>query len=199
MDIHSVLSEYQDDIQAVEKEVKSIYASSFASHFESVDELYRRMQNKTHPITDAELEDVLTVLPLQLYAVSETLNTLKLKMELVRLKNKETREGFLRQRSTEAADIKSATAADRKEYVNRLVAIDMQSYELVIQIYQAVIDIVSGRIQFSKELIMGCKKIWDGRRHTEQTMPVSPVNPTVDQRVSVDYDTTGSRFRRIYG
>lgn len=199
MDIHSVLSEYQEDIQAVEEEVKSIYASSFASHFESVNELYRRMQNKTHPITDEELEDVLTVLPLHLYAVSETLNTLKLKMELVRLKNKETREVFVQKRCIQAEDIKPATAAERKEYVNRMVAIDMQSYELVIQIYQAVIDIVSSRIQFSKELIMGCKKIWDGRRHTEQTMPVSPVNSTVDQRVSVDYDVSGSRFRPIYG
>lgn len=191
-------AEYQSDIDAVSSEVDSIYETTFNQHFSIVEALYDRMKNKNHPITDSELEDVLTVVPLELFAVSEKLNKLRLKLEVVKLKNKETREDMVRRRSAEVQDA-AMSASDRKDYVTRTVAVDMVTYEVLTQIYQCVIDIVSSRIMFSKELIMGCKKIWDGRRHTEQSMPVGSID-IESRNISTSSPTpSSSRFRPVYG
>lgn len=191
-------AEYKSDIDAVSSEVDSIYETTFNQHFSIVEALYDRMKNKDHPITDSELEDVLTVVPLELFAVSEKLNKLRLKLEVVKLKNKETREDMVRHRSSEVQDA-AMSASDRKDYVTRTVAVDMITYEVLTQIYQCVIDIVSSRIMFSKELIMGCKKIWDGRRHTEQSMPVGSIDIESRNVSTSSPIPSSSRFRPVYG
>ena len=50
-------------------------------------------------------------------------------------------------------------------------AID-EEYKLMNIVYNCVIDKVEHQLSFSKELIMGAKKVWDARKRTEQ--PVIP-------------------------
>lgn len=160
------------EVEDVQADVNEIYQARFASHFSIVDELYGRLKSRSRPITDQELEDILALLPLELFAVSEELNKLKVTLETIRLKNKETKESIMEQFTIESENNGSSPALT-KEYVNRMTPISMIPYELAVQVHTCVIDLVSSRIQFCKELIMSAKKIWDGRRSTEKSMPVS--------------------------
>ena len=164
--------ENYDVVNEVQAEVDALYQNRFASHFELVDELYQRLKSRSRPITDQELEDILTLLPLELFAVSEELTRLKVALETIKLKNKEIKEGVTRS-VAQSTDTANFTPAQTKEYISRVVPIEMIPYEIAVQIHTCVIDLVSSRIQFCKELIMSGKKIWDGRRATERSMPVS--------------------------
>ena len=131
-----------------------MYRTVFDEYFREIRELRSSLSDKSKPITDDELETVLTTVPLNLFAVSEALNKFKLEYEMTKLELRNAKRN--KQDTTEL--------------------------EILSIAYSTVISRVETEISFSRELIMGVKKIWDGRRSTERSNPVSddPLNSLPD-------------------
>jgi hypothetical protein len=104
------------------------------------------------------LEWVLISLPLDLKAASNALAQFKQHNEIVKLKIKQ------RKNSGDADDLD-------------------EEYKLMSIIYSSVITRVEADISFSKELIMGAKKVWDARRKTETAIPIGEVNTEVSEEL----------------
>ena len=159
-----IVAEMQPDIDSVNEWVDEIYNKYFSGYFADQHEYYKRLKSKDRPITDAELEDILTTMPLELFSVSEALSQFKISEEVVKLKVKETEiENF--KNSQQSSETK------RKEEAANSVL----EHKLLITVYEAVAERVGKEISYSRELIMGCKKIWDGRRATDNSNPVGNV------------------------
>ena len=131
------------------------YNKYFSNFFKKEVEMHARFSDTDVPVTDAELEWLITSLPLELFSVANALAQFKQHHEIVKLK--------VKQRSKKDND--NSDGLD-------------EEYKLMAIIYSAVINRVEQEISFSKELIMGAKKVWDARRSSEQPAigPVVPEN-----------------------
>lgn len=178
--VFTVIDEYSADISAVQKFCDELYDQNFKSNFEEIRELYTRLKSKVHPITDEELEYILTTFPLELFVVSENLNKLRLNCEVVKLKNKQTME-TIRKNAEVESDSLNMTKSAKTEYISNAVKNHMVEYEVLYSAYSSVISRVENEQIFAKELIMGAKKIWDSRRSTDNSNPVSPVVPDLPE------------------
>lgn len=178
--IKEVLTKYSEDIDAVQKFCDELYEENFSSNFQQVRELYKRMKSDIHPITDEELEYILTTFPLELFVTSERLNKIRLNCEVVKLKNKETIEEIRDKALAEATD-QGLNKTQTNEYVSHAVSRNMVEYDVLFSAYSSVITRVENEQSFSKELIMGAKKIWDARRNTELSNPVGAVVPELPE------------------
>ena len=149
-----------EDLSVLTDNYDKIYDDYFKADFDKVDRLYLRCQSIKSPITDDELEEILTSLPLDLFNAAEKLNRLRLSQQVIKLKCK-------------TGEIEGDAKSE---------------YDIVSAVYASVIERVENQISFSRELIMGAKKIWDSRRHTEKTNPVSPIKgndlPVYGERVT---------------
>lgn len=174
------LDEYSADIEAVQKFCDEIYNEHFSSNFKKVRELYQRMKSDIHPITDEELEYILTTFPLELFVISEQLNKIRLNSEVVKLKNKETIEK-LRNDAIAEATAHGLNKTQTNEYVSHVLNRSMVEYEVLLSAYNSIITRVENEQTFSKELIMGAKKVWDARRNTDLTNPVGEVVPELPE------------------
>lgn len=165
IDLDSILSQNRDDIDAVTDWCNDLYTTNFGQYFTESRELFKRLQsNKNHPITDEELSYILINIPLTLFDVSEQLNKLKTTQEVIKLKNKQ-KESDLVKSSTENSNTKRQEEASLK----------MVSDKILVTAFATVTSRVENEISFCRELIMGAKKIWDARRRTEQSNPVSEI------------------------
>lgn len=183
------------EVAEVQAEVDSMYTEYFADHFNIVSDLYQRFKSKTHPITDSELESILTELPLELFAVSEELNRIRLSLETIKLKNKESKENIYNSYLAQAVTESSSPSA-AKEIATKRTSVALIPYELTVSVHTCLIELVSSKIQFCKELIMGAKKIWDGRRASEQCMPVGePAALSSDEPSLSKYSVPGTYIR----
>lgn len=178
IDLHEIDSEFQADIDAVKEWSTEIYESTFSEFFKDQRELYSKLKSKTHPITDDELELVLTTIPLELFTVSEVLSQFKISMEVVKIKVKQLEADLV-------ASSEQKAMTNKKEEA----ALKTLEHKLLATVYNAVATRVSSEIDFSRELIMGAKKIWDARRSTDSANPVGPV---VTENASNLPDYTGS-------
>lgn len=174
MNIVKVLEEYAEDMESIQTFCDELYLRNFADNFSEVRKLYARMKSKVHPITDEELEYVLTTFPLELFMAAENLNKFRLNFEVVKLKNRETIE-TIRKTALADASANGLNKSQTTDYVNHAIAENMVEYEVLSSAYSSVITRVENEQTFSKELIMGAKKIWDSRRSSETSNPVSPV------------------------
>lgn len=166
MDIQSKINEvYYEDISGVTSWCDEKFNTLFSDSFQKVDELYHAMQDKSHPITNDQLEWALTAFPLELYVVAELVSQLKLEAEVIKLKNKEYRNELM---DTYRSDMKGTALT---EYVNVM----MVENEIVLAAYNALIARVDSKLTYSREFIMGAKKIWDARVKTSATNPVGEV------------------------
>lgn len=150
--ISNAIKDMESDFAAADELSESIYQTYFAKYFELGDVLYSRFKDNQKPIDDKELEQIITILPLDLLSGSSALAQFKAHNEIVKLQ--------IRQ---------------RKKIKEELVDIDTE-YQLMTIIYNAVINRVESQITFSKELIMGAKKVWDARRKSDHTNPVNEVD-----------------------
>ena len=173
MDIQNVLTQYASDNEVVHKFCDDIYNELFSDNFREVRSMYKRMKSEIHPITDEELEYILTTFPMELFTVAENLNKLRLDREVVKLKNKETYEN-LRESATKESQALDMKKSEAQEYINHKIAQQFVEYEVVLSAYDAIIGRVENEQSFSRELIMGAKKIWDSRRSSERVNPVGP-------------------------
>lgn len=175
--IQDILNQYSDDISAVDTFCAEMYDNMFNKNFAEVHKLYVRLQSDRQPITDPELEYVLTTFPLELFVAAESLNKLRLHHETTKLKNKEKAEQFRREACKEASSLK-LNKSETSEFVSRYIGEKMVEYDILLSAYNSVISRVENELSFSRELIMGCKKIWDSRRNAEQMNPVGPISPS---------------------
>lgn len=163
IDLNKVLKEHENDIAEVNKWAEDQYQSQFAVHFKKVNELHERLKSKDNPITDEELEWILTSLPLELIDVSEKLSNVKTSQEVIKvsIKAKETKlaDSYI--------DDEGMSVSKAKE----LAANETVEDKLLLSMYDIIYERVSRQVTFAKELIMSCKKIWDARRNSEQSMP----------------------------
>lgn len=154
--ISKAMEALKDDFKAADDVVDEIYTNYFAKYFAKEAAMYERFQDPDNSITDKELEWIITSLPLELMAASNALAQFKQHHEIIKL------------------TIKQRKKAEQEE-------LD-EEYKLMSIVYNCVIDKVEHQLSFSKELIMGAKKVWDARRRTEQ-----PVIPEVNQPELPDY------------
>jgi len=127
-------------------------------------------------LSDEELERILTELPVDLYTASESLNRLKLELEMIKLKYKQIRRDL----TTEAKNhIKmtgeNLTKAEVESAVQDYTFSEISENELLIRAYESVISRAENERSACRELIMGAKKVWDSRRMAEQTNPIKEV------------------------
>lgn len=135
----------KEDFEATDNLVNEIYDKYFSSYFKKEQELYQRFQDTATPITDQELEWIITSLPLDLYSASDALAQFKAHNEIIKLTIKSRKKAF----------------KDRPDSID-------DEYQIMNVVYSAVINKIESKLTFSKELIMGAKKVWDARRRTEQ-------------------------------
>ena len=158
-----VMNEHNADVEEVIQWCNQEYKVKFAEYFIIQHQLYDRLKSST-PITDAELETILTDIPLKLFKVSEILSAFRTGFEVLKLKIKEKSANI--EKSSEAK-----SQAARKEEANIGIIPDM----ILTTAYESIISRVEYEISMSKELIMGAKKIWDSRRRTDNSNPVGEV------------------------
>lgn len=142
-DISKALESLQEDFDSADKMVDNIYNKYFAKYFKKEVEMYARFKDADVPINDTELAWLITSLPLELFSVSNALTQFKQHLEIVKLK--------MKQHKAEGIEDEELST----------------EYKLMTIIYTSVITRVEQEISFSKELIMGAKKIWDARRSSE--------------------------------
>lgn len=163
IDLNKILKEHESDINEVSAWAEEQYQNQFATHFKKVNELHDKLKSKDNPLTDEELEWILTSLPLELIDVSEKLSNVKTSQEVIKvsIKTKETElaDSFM--------DDEGMSASKAKE----LAANETIEDKLLLSMYDIIYERVSRQVTFAKELIMSCKKIWDARRNSEQSMP----------------------------
>ena len=159
-DIDSALAAIAEDSKALEEVCDKIYDANFAPYFKEMRELYSKYKETQNEdalfkISDGELEEVLSSLPLQLYSVSESFSKFKLSSEIVKLRIKDL----------------EAESRLKKEYIPELT-----DNKVLQSVYSIIVARVEKEISFTREFIMVAKKIWDARRATEQVSPIAAKN-----------------------
>lgn len=169
------LNIYHEDMDAVNGLADDLYNKLFASNFSQVQNIYRRMKSNDSPITDEELEYVITMLPLELFEVSEGVNRIRLDLEVAKLKKKGDIPDIRDQLRSEAEFGRMNKTATAQYIQDRLPKMTLAS-DILIAIYSSIISRVERESTFAKELIMGAKKVWDSRRSAEQSSPIGPTD-----------------------
>lgn len=156
MKISTIEDSYSEDFDDILSWSRRTYDEMFSNFFEDMQELNKRLESTRRQITDDELEDILTTIPLKLYSAAEKLNELKLRIEVIKLRIKKDKHDSF-------ANSDASSQVARKEEAALSVAED----EMLLKAYTSLIERVESEISFSKELIMSAKKIWTSRKEAE--------------------------------
>ena len=175
MELKEVELAMSEDITDAHDWVSSKYTELFAEYFAEVRGLSARMKSKTQPISDQELESVLTNLPL------DKLSDIKLNYEVIKLHNKKEH--------TEAVKQSKASTVSQRNAEADVATIGNRALELV---YETLIERVEKEVSYTRELIMAAKKIWDGRRKAEQSVPIGPVS--VQSQPESEYSASAKHY-----
>ena len=151
INLQATSEKLKESFDSVEAWCNDMYDTCFAQYFNDSRSLFLKLQSDDQPITDKELSWILVQLPINLFDVAEQLNVFRVRLETLKLKVK------YEQTEDNLTD-DGLTVLEQK---------------LLATAYEAVITRVENEISFSRELIMGAKKVWDGRRRGEDSMPVS--------------------------
>lgn len=168
LNLQQVAESMSADIEDTQKWAEDLYMKSFGNYLGDVRDLYLRLKDKARPISDDELEDILTTLPLKLIHIAEALSQFKISKEVVSITIKQKEAEFI-----ESSEAKTIT--QKKEDAANAVL----EYKLVQTVYATVISRVDTELDFTRELIMAAKKIWDSRKNTGN--PVGMVVPEESQ------------------
>lgn len=163
---------YSEDLVDLHLWCENQYRENFENCFKDVRDLKRELESNIRTVSDLELEWVLTELPMTLFDVSENLNRFRLDMEVIKLKKKSIKLDL----SKSTKMMIESGELDKSEVKNYIDA-QIAEHDIVITAFNYIINRVESEISFSKELIMGCKKIWDSRRRAEESNPAGEVVP----------------------
>lgn len=171
--------QYLDDVKRWSEEQYSTY---FGPYFVIQETLSSKFAQSTEHVdlTDEELTDVLTKLPLDLVMVSAKLSEFKTQQEVIKMRIKQQQAEFINRWKNNLAD--GYTITMLKEDAANLVVED----KLLVTVYDSIIQRVEKQLSYSRELIMGCKKIWDSRRVAEGPVPMVD---TSDQLKPYEFDS----------
>lgn len=186
-----VRENYQEYIEDIESWVDEQYDRFFISCFDKVNQIHSSMKSHTRQISDSELEWILTELPMELFSISENLNKIRLDAEVIKLRKKSIRRDVDGKFAIKAKDEKLT-----KSEIKNLVDAEMVEHDILSSAYSSLIARVESEISFSRELIMGCKKIWDARRKTETSNPISEVVPNTGDNMPSYYNS--DRYHEPY-
>ena len=166
IDLSYIVDGLQQDVNEIIDWSDDLYASNFGMYFQDQKKYYDLLTSNKRPATDQELEDMLTTIPLQLFSAFEARSKFKITETIIRFKMKD--------KEIESISHSSYTSDSKKkeEAANNTI-----EYKFVLDIYGAILERVDREISYSRELIMACKKIWDSRRSTDASNPVSEVVP----------------------
>lgn len=162
--LKEIESVYNSDLKDMIDWCDEMYQSIFSTYFNRQRDMFVRMKSEERPITDDELEWILTQVPMNLFDAAEHLATVTTKQEIIKLGCKK-RENEFYKNSNESTDTKKKEEA----------AIEVTEDKILILAYDNLIKRVEKEMSYSRELIMSAKKIYDARRNTEQSNPVSEV------------------------
>lgn len=179
-DLSTICAEYSQDIDSVRDWHEAKYRVLFGSIFDDVIRMQSRLASKERPITDEELEWTLTTFPLNLIQAAESLNQLRLELEVVKLNNA-TKKTELSKKYHADVEYSKWTAAMKSE----AIAAEMAEYYTLQSAYTSIITRVENQLLYSREFIMGAKKVWDSRRHAE--VPVPTVDTSAPEDSLPDY------------
>ena len=179
---------YASYINDIGNWVDEQYNMNFRECFDAVRAIHVQMQSQTRQISDTELEWILTELPLQLFSISENLNKIRLDSEVIKLRKKQIKAEL----ETSANDLVQSGELLKSD-VKGWVDTELAEHDILLAAYSSLITRVESEISFSKELIMGCKKIWDARRRSENSNPVSEVVTSEVPNYSTSYRGDGVR------
>ena len=98
-DISRAVETLKADFESADALVDQIYTRYFSLYFREMNDNFLRFRDADTPITDKELEWIITSLPLKLFSVSNALAQFKQHNEIVKLKIKE-RKAAAKERST---------------------------------------------------------------------------------------------------
>lgn len=169
-----ICEEIDKECASAEEFCESLYKATFAPVFDNVVKLHNRMKSQNHVITDDELEYIITELPLELFSVSESLNKLRLKLEVAKLENGRREVEFKKALSATMVDPSMKPNSVLTQVMKDELMDKMTEYRVFEICYSSVITRVENQLTFSRELIMGAKKVWDSRRSAEATNPIKP-------------------------
>lgn len=186
-----VRENYQEYIEDIESWVDEQYDRFFRSCFDKVNQIHSSMKSHVRQISDSELEWILTELPMELFSISENLNKIRLDAEVIKLRKKSIRRDVDGKFAVKAKDEKLT-----KSEVKNLVDAEMVEHDILSSAYSSLISRVESEISFSRELIMGCKKIWDARRKTETSNPIGEVLPNTGDNMPSYYNS--DRYHEPY-
>lgn len=164
-DLSAVFESIDSDIQEVQEWCDELYTSNFSEYFDECRAMFKRLQDKDHVITDDELSWILMSLPITLFDVSEAINRFKVGQEVIKINHRE----LLASKTKEATE-KKLNKTSAKEYAE----LETLEYKILTTAYSSIIERAESEVSFARELIMSAKKIWDARRRTEASNPVSP-------------------------
>ena len=177
MNLQAAFDNASEDLDAVNGWCTDVYNNTFAPYFIESRKLAVRLKSKDgpndRPITDDELSWILIQLPINLFDVSEHINKLRISQEVIKLRIRDL-------------ELKSSK---RQLY-------DVASDKLLVSAYGSVITRVENEISFSRELIMGAKKIWDARRRTDQANPINEIEDTMTTLPAYTSTVDSTKFRR---
>lgn len=162
---------YKEDVESISHYYDDLYDSYFGSYFDEIQDIYGSVNSKLKPISDSELEWILCDLPIKLYDISEALNNLRLQFEIIKLKRNEYKLSFSEYYVSDFSSDKKPKKAEIDSATEKY----MVEHDLVMAVYKSLILRVENELSFSRELIMGAKKIWDSRRVSEKSNPVGEV------------------------
>ena len=162
---------YEEDVKAVLELSDEIYNKLFHESFKDIRILYKSINSKIKPVTDSELEWILCDLPIKLFDISESLNRLKLEIEVIKLKKNE----YKINKNFEYQNLRKLGEKITKSDISDNVEVFITEHEILLSVYKSVANRVEQELSFSRELIMGAKKIWDSRRISEKSNPVGEV------------------------
>lgn len=161
LSMKEIISATMDGIAELDAWCEEIYQTNFASYFENVRELYIKFKKSEYmPISDEDLSRILIEVPLSLFSASEAVQKLKTHQEIMKLNTKYSK----------------LSLDDTEDKANS------QAMEAVTKAYENIITRAEKEISYSRELIMGAKKIWDARKRTESLMPVSEMSEEDSKR-----------------
>ena len=161
IDLSKAYLENQEDLDSVSNWCTDYYQENFAQYFVKQRKLYDRMKSERRPISDEELEVILTEIPLEVFTASEMIGKLKVHQETMKIAIKK-KFAKLAKESDQSSETK------RREEAATAILDD----ELLKYAFGVIIERVDREISYSRELIMGAKKIWDSRRGTESSNPI---------------------------
>lgn len=177
--------EYEESLSDVDRWIKEEYDSNFAEYFKDVEMYYNKLASTSKPITDKQLEQMMSNIPLQLFSAAEALNVFKAKVEVLKIDIKTKKKEIL-------ATSGSSTKQGKEDEAEVVTA----SGQMLVKVYETIIERVERQMSYSRELIMSAKKIWTARKEEESSAkmiePVSPakhVNPPLPEYGSPIPDT----------